>query len=140
MISPRGLAGLGWGLPLGLGAKLARPDGDVIVVVGDGGFAHAWAELETAVRTAIKVTVVVLNNGVLGYQKDAETAKFGRYTTAGHLGHVDHAAIANACGGYGETVKRARDLDTALDGAAIRNCGALGRDNQPRLPSTDRAL
>ena len=73
----------GWGLPLGFGAKLARPDGDVIVVVGDGGFAHAWAELENAVRTAIKVTVVVLNNGVLGYQKDAETAKFGRYTTEG---------------------------------------------------------
>lgn len=118
VISPRGLAGLGWGLPLALGAKLARPTGEVIVVVGDGGFAHAWAELETAVRASIKVTVVVLNNDVLGYQKDAETAKFGRYTSSGHLGHVDHAAIARACGGHGETVKHSRDLDAAFDRAA----------------------
>ncbi|MER9658186.1 thiamine pyrophosphate-dependent enzyme, partial [Mesorhizobium sp. M0152] len=125
VISPRGLAGLGWGLPLALGAKLARPDGEVIVVVGDGGFAHAWAELETAVRIGIKVTVVVLNNGVLGYQKDAEMAKFGRYTAAGHLGQVDHAAIARACGGHGERVERASDLDAAFDRAAESDAVAL---------------
>ncbi|RUX33690.1 acetolactate synthase catalytic subunit [Mesorhizobium sp. M2A.F.Ca.ET.042.01.1.1] len=125
IISPRGLAGLGWGFPLALGAKLARPDAEVIVVVGDGGFAHAWAELETAVRAGIKVTVVVLNNRVLGYQKDAETAKFGRYTSSGHLGQVDHAAIARACGGHGETVERARDLDTAFDRAAKSSTVAL---------------
>jgi acetolactate synthase I/II/III large subunit len=71
VITPRGLAGLGWGFPLALGAKLARPDTEVIVVVGDGGFGHAWAEMETAVRSGIAVTVVVLNNEVLGYQKDA---------------------------------------------------------------------
>jgi acetolactate synthase I/II/III large subunit len=125
VISPRGLAGLGWGLPLALGAKLARPDGEVIVVVGDGGFAHAWAELETAVRIGIKVTVVVLNNGVLGYQKDAETAKFGRYSAAGHLNRVDHAAIARACGGYGETVQHAPDLNAAFDRAAKSDTIAL---------------
>ncbi|MET4071365.1 thiamine pyrophosphate-dependent acetolactate synthase large subunit-like protein [Bradyrhizobium sp. S3.2.6] len=125
VISPRGLAGLGWGLPLALGAKLARPAGEVIVVVGDGGFAHAWAELETAVRSGIRVTVVVLNNGVLGYQKDAEKAKFGRYTAAAHLGHVDHAAIARACGGHGETVERASHLDAAFDRAARSDVIAL---------------
>ncbi|WFP75423.1 acetolactate synthase catalytic subunit [Mesorhizobium sp. WSM4906] len=125
VISPRGLAGLGWGLPLALGAKLARPDADVFCVVGDGGFAHAWAEIETAVRIGIKVTVVVLNNGVLGYQKDAETAKFGRYTAAGHLSSVDHAAIARACGAYGVRVERARDLETAFDCAAKSETVAL---------------
>jgi acetolactate synthase-1/2/3 large subunit len=94
-------------------------------VVGDGGFAHAWAELETAVRIGIKVTVVVLNNGVLGYQKDAETAKFGRYSAAGHLNRVDHAAIARACGGYGETVQHAPDLNAAFDRAAKSDTIAL---------------
>ncbi|TPN51576.1 MULTISPECIES: acetolactate synthase catalytic subunit [unclassified Mesorhizobium] len=125
VISPRGLAGLGWGFPLALGAKLARSEREVIVVVGDGGFAHSWAELETAVRIGIAVTVVVLNNGVLGYQKDAEKAKFGRYTAAGHLGQVDHAGIARACGGYGETIEHARDLDAAFDRAAGSNTIAL---------------
>jgi thiamine pyrophosphate-dependent acetolactate synthase large subunit-like protein len=45
----------------------------------------------------------VLNNGVLGYRKDAGQVKFGRYTSSGHLRHVDHAAIDRACGGEGLT-------------------------------------
>jgi acetolactate synthase I/II/III large subunit len=97
-ITPRGLAGLGWGLPLAIGAKLARPDVPVVALVGDGGFAHSWAELETMVRLNIHVTVIVLNNGILGFQRDAETVKFGRYTTACHFAPVDHAQIATACG------------------------------------------
>jgi acetolactate synthase-1/2/3 large subunit len=97
-LTPRGLAGLGWGLPLALGAKAARPDKPVITVVGDGGFAHSWAELETSMRMNLPVTVVVLNNGILGFQRDAETVKFGAFTSACHLGDVDHVAIAKACG------------------------------------------
>ena len=97
-VTPRGLAGLGWGLPLALGAKAARPSDPVVCIVGDGGFAHCWAELETMVRSDLPVTIIVLNNGILGFQKDAETVKFGTYTTACHLGNVDHSLIAEACG------------------------------------------
>jgi acetolactate synthase-1/2/3 large subunit len=97
-ITPRGLAGLGWGLPLAIGAKLAQPETPVVAVVGDGGFAHSWAELETMVRLNIPVTTIVLNNGILGFQRDAETVKFGRYTSACHFAPVDHAQIAAACG------------------------------------------
>jgi acetolactate synthase I/II/III large subunit len=118
IISPRGLAGLGWGLPLALGAKLARPTAEVIAVVGDGGFGHAWAEMETAVRSDIPVTVVVLNNSVLGYQKDAEKVKLGRYTSSGHLRQVDHALIARAVGAQGHRVMDPRDLDAAVAEAA----------------------
>ncbi|MGN8024332.1 acetolactate synthase catalytic subunit [Phyllobacterium sp. 22229] len=97
-VTPRGLAGLGWGLPLALGAKAARPDDAVVCIVGDGGFAHAWAEMETMIRSRLPVTIVVLNNGILGFQRDAETVKFGHYTSACHLGDVDHGLIAQACG------------------------------------------
>jgi acetolactate synthase-1/2/3 large subunit len=97
-ITPRGLAGLGWGLPLAIGAKLARPQHPVVAIVGDGGFAHSWAEIETMVRSRLPVVVVVINNGVLGYQNDAETVKFGRSSTACQLGPVSHAEIARACG------------------------------------------
>lgn len=98
-LTPRGLAGLGWGLPLAIGARLATPgNASVIAIVGDGGFAHSWAEIETIIRHDIPVIIIVLNNGVLGFQRDAETVKFGKYTSACHFAPVNHAAIALACG------------------------------------------
>lgn len=97
-ITPRGLAGLGWGFPLALGVKAAEPKRSVVAVVGDGGFAHSWAELETMMRMRLPVTIIVLNNGILGFQRDAETAKFGQYTSACHFADVDHASLARACG------------------------------------------
>ncbi|PDT50322.1 acetolactate synthase catalytic subunit [Sinorhizobium fredii] len=97
-ITPRGLAGLGWGVPLAIGAKAARPDRPVVAIVGDGGFAHSWAELETMMRMKLPVTIVVLNNGILGFQRDAETVKFGNFTSACHFAEVDHAKLAEACG------------------------------------------
>jgi acetolactate synthase-1/2/3 large subunit len=116
-LTPRGLAGLGWGLPLAIGAKIARPASPVIAVVGDGGFAHAWAELETLVRMRVPVTVIVLNNGVLAYQRDAEIVKFGGYTSACHLAPVDHAAIARACGAQSIRIDEAKDIHDALAGS-----------------------
>ncbi|OCI90884.1 acetolactate synthase catalytic subunit [Agrobacterium sp. 13-626] len=119
-ITPRGLAGLGWGFPFGLGAKLARPTAAVFAVVGDGGFAHMWAELETSVRTSTPVVLTVLNNGILGYQKHAENAKFGRHTTACYFAPVDHAAMAQACGVRGVRVENVLQYRIAL-GEAVRS-------------------
>lgn len=116
-LTPRGLAGLGWGLPMALGAKVAAPDAPVICISGDGGFGHCWAELETARRMKLPVVLVVLNNGVLGYQKDAEHVKFGAYTDACHFATVDHAAIARACGCNGERIEKAEDFLPALRNA-----------------------
>ena len=113
-ITPRGIAGLGWGLPLALGAKVARPDSPVICVAGDGGFAHVWSELEAAARTRTPVVLTVLNNGVLGYQKDAEDVKFGRHTGACYFSPVDHAAIARACGCRGVTISQPGDYLPAV--------------------------
>lgn len=113
-ITPRGLAGLGWGLPLAMGVKVAQPDKAVVAVVGDGGFAHSWAELETMMRMHIPVTVILLNNGILGFQKDAETVKFGAYTSACHFAPVDHAAIAKACGCRSAKVDNAADFAEQL--------------------------
>ena len=117
-LAPRGLAGLGWGLPMALGAKLAAPDRRVFCLVGDGGFAHVWSELETARRHAIPVTVTVLNNQILGYQKHAEDVLFGDHTSAVDFQPVDHAAIARACGVRGRRVEYAGDYASELAEAA----------------------
>ena len=113
-LTPRGLAGLGWGLPMALGAKLAAPTSRVFCLVGDGGFAHVWSELETARRHGIDVTVTVLNNQSLGYQRHAEDALFGAHTSAVDFTPVDHAAIARACGLRGLTVVDPDDYASAL--------------------------
>lgn len=98
IILPRGLAGLGWGFPLALGAKLARPDRTVVALVGDGGFAHCWAELECAVREEIDVKLIVLNNAVLGFQKNAEAGFYGSYTRVCRTLRIDHTLIAASVG------------------------------------------
>ncbi|MBI4966462.1 MAG: acetolactate synthase catalytic subunit [Desulfomonile tiedjei] len=113
-ITPRGLAGLGWGLPMALGAKIARPGSEVFSVVGDGGFGHVWSEMETAARMDIKVTILLINNGILGYQKHAENVKFGAHTSAVQFHAVDHAAIARACGCDGIRVTDPSELSASL--------------------------
>ena len=124
-ITPRGLAGLGWGFPMALGAKVARPQSEVYCLAGDGGFGHVWSELETARRMGLKVTLIVLNNGILGYQKHAENVKFGAHTSAVDFYPVDHAAIARNCGCNGIRVTDPEQLNQALDAARASDVTTL---------------
>ena len=60
---------------------------------------------------------MVLNNGILGYQKQPEDVIFGEHTDAVDFAAVDHAAIARACGVNGVRVERGQDVGPALDAA-----------------------
>ena len=120
-ITPRGLAGLGWGFPMAIAAKLANKQHPVLCMVGDGGFAHVWSELETARRQDTPVVLTVLNNGCLGYQKDAEDTKFGRHSPRCYFTPVDHARIAEACGCRGIRIEKAEDYLPALKQALASN-------------------
>jgi acetolactate synthase-1/2/3 large subunit len=120
-LTPRGLAGLGWGLPMAIGAQIAAqeisPGARVFCLCGDGGFGHSWAELETLRRMEVPVVVAVLNNGILGYQKHAEEVKFGEHTIAVNFTAVDHAAIARACGVEGVRIEHSSAIRPALEAA-----------------------
>ncbi|NLW79712.1 MAG: acetolactate synthase catalytic subunit [Ruminococcaceae bacterium] len=116
-IFPRGIAGLGWGLPYAMGAKVAQPNRQVFCLAGDGGFAHMWSELETCKREGIDVVVAVINNAILGYQMFAEEAGLGRSSNATTLTVVDHAKVAEACGVKGIRVTKAEDIAGALQEA-----------------------
>jgi acetolactate synthase-1/2/3 large subunit len=65
----------------------------------------------------IKVNTVLINNGILGYQKHAEHVKFGEHTSAVNFSGVDHAAIARACGIHGVRVESADAIAPALRAA-----------------------
>ncbi len=124
-LTPRGMAGLGWGLPMAIGAQMAHPGRRVVCVGGDGGFAHCWAELETLRRLKLPITMIVLNNQILGYQKDAEDVRNKAHTDAVFFEPVDHAAIARACGVKGITVHQPEQLETSLQEAFATNAPVL---------------
>jgi acetolactate synthase-1/2/3 large subunit len=113
----RGLAGLGWGFPAALGAKIAHPSRDVVCIAGDGGFGHMWSELETAARMKIPTILIILNNQILGYQWHAEEVMYGDHTDACQFVPVDHAAIARACGCEGVRIEQPGDFKPALERA-----------------------
>ena len=121
-LTPRGIAGLGWGLPMAIGAQIAAPNSRVWCLCGDGGFGHSWAELETLRRLQLPIVTMVLNNGILGYQKHAEEVKFGEATKAVFFAETDHAMIARGCGIDSRTLRNSSECASALAEAA-----ALGK-------------
>jgi thiamine pyrophosphate-dependent acetolactate synthase large subunit-like protein len=101
---------MGVGLPFGLGAKLAKPDKQVIVVHGDGSFGLNALELDTAVRHRIPVLVVISLNG--GWTADPKRDKPGR-----DLGYTRFDKMAEALGCYGDYVERPEQIRPALERA-----------------------
>lgn len=95
--APRGSGVLGWGLPAALAVKLARPDGHVTCVTGDGGLCYSLGELETAIREGIDVTLIVLNNSQLGFQRHSDILHQHRDPGL-QFAQVDYVRLAEAFG------------------------------------------
>lgn len=104
---------LGAGFPMALGAKLARPESNVVVGVGDGGFGYAHNEIALALRESIPVTIVVFNDSALGANKGFMTNLYGQPSWTA-LNNPDFVALARAYGADGERVEDAGDLDAAV--------------------------
>jgi len=66
LITSGGLGTMGFALPAAIGAKIACPDAEVWVVVGDGGFQMTCPELATAVQEKLDINIAIINNGYLG--------------------------------------------------------------------------
>jgi acetolactate synthase I/II/III large subunit len=103
---------LGFELPTGLGAQVARPDRRVVVSVGDGGLLFNVQELATAVQHHIPVTVVVFNDNAYGNVRRMQRQRFGRLI-ASDLRNPDFVRLAESFGVRGRRV----DGPEALEGA-----------------------
>lgn len=95
---------VGAGLPIALGAKLARPRQPVIAAVGDMGMMCNVGELETAVRERIAVVCVVFNDRGLGNERAFQKEHYGGRFFGVDYGDVDFAALARVFGAHGERV------------------------------------
>jgi pyruvate dehydrogenase (quinone)/pyruvate oxidase len=132
------LATMAPGLPYAIACQWAFPGRQCIAFVGDGGLAMLMAELETAVRYALPIKVIVNNNAALG-QIEWEQVVLGYPEYGVRFDHrIDFAQVAQACGALGSTVERAGDLEAAVraaldhPGPALVDCRV--NPHEPPLP------
>ena len=110
----------GCGITAGLCPAAAFGTGErSVLVTGDGSFGMCLNELATAVTYQVPVTVLILNNGVLGMVRQWQTLFFDKHYSNTVLNRkTDFAALAKAFGADGEAVEDLASLDTALATAA----------------------
>ena len=109
---------MGVNVPLGVGAKFAKPDKQVLVLTGDGSFGMNAMEMDTAIRHKLNLVTVISNNG--GWTADPTGTKPGR-----NLGFTRYDKMVEGLGGYGEWVERPEDIRPALERARGSGVPAL---------------
>jgi acetolactate synthase-1/2/3 large subunit len=116
---------LGAGPGYALAAKLARPDRQVVLLLGDGAFGFAGMEFDTLARHGVDVVGVMGNNGIWALEKHPMEFLYG-YSVAADLRpatRYDQVVEALAC--HGELVERPQDLRAALERALSAGQPAL---------------
>jgi acetolactate synthase-1/2/3 large subunit len=115
-VSSCGLGTMGFGLPAAMGAAVARPDKDVVLVSGDGSIQMCIQELGTIAQEQLPVKVVLLNNGYLGMVRQWQEMFYkGRYQSVDlRVGSPDFVKLAEAYGIKGLRVERLGDLAAAM--------------------------
>jgi acetolactate synthase-1/2/3 large subunit len=110
LITSGGLGTMGFALPAAIGAKFAKPDSEVWVVVGDGGFQMTMCELATIVQEKINIKIAIINNGFLGMVRQWQEFFYDKRYVATPLVAPDFAALANAFGIRGERITTRGDV------------------------------
>ncbi|HHQ4777693.1 TPA: acetolactate synthase 2 catalytic subunit [Aeromonas veronii] len=115
-LSSAGLGTMGFGLPAAIGAKMSRPNDEVVLVSGDGSFMMNVQELGTIRRAQLKVKMVLLDNQRLGMVRQWQELFFdGRYSETILSDNPDFVALAAAFGIPGETITCKDQIAGALD-------------------------
>ena len=116
-IDPGPFGCLGSGPGYAIGAKLARPDRQVVLLSGDGAFGFSAIEFDTMVRHRIPVVCVVGNNGIWALEKHPMQGMLGASVAADLGPKTRYDKVVEALGGYGELVEKPDDIRPALERA-----------------------
>jgi acetolactate synthase-1/2/3 large subunit len=116
-ITSAGLGTMGFGIPAAIGAKMARPDADVWVFVGDGGFQMTCAELTTCAQEGIKINVAIINNGYLGMVRQWQEFFYNKRYAATPLLSPDFVKLADAHGLAAWRVDKRAEVRAAVERA-----------------------
>jgi acetolactate synthase I/II/III large subunit len=125
LITSGGLGTMGFALPAAIGAKFARPEAEVWVIAGDGGFQMTQAELATIAQEKLNVKIAIINNGYLGMVRQWQEFFYeGRYSSTPLLS-PDFVKLADAYGIPGLSVTQRSQLLPALETARFHAGAAL---------------
>ncbi|HXH05699.1 MAG TPA: biosynthetic-type acetolactate synthase large subunit [Vicinamibacterales bacterium] len=127
LITSGGLGTMGFALPAAIGAKIARPEAEVWVIAGDGGFQMTMAELATIAQERLEIKIAIINNGYLGMVRQWQEFFYGRRYAATPLSGPDFVRLAEAFGLQGAAVTRRADVIPAVE-AARRHPGTVVLD------------
>jgi thiamine pyrophosphate-dependent acetolactate synthase large subunit-like protein len=116
---------LGAGPGYALAAKLARPDRQVLLLLGDGAFGFSGLEFDTMVRHGVPVVAVMGNNGIWGLEKHPMEFLYGYSVAADLQPGCRYDEVVRALGGHGELVERPDELKPALERAFASGKPAL---------------
>jgi acetolactate synthase I/II/III large subunit len=114
-VTSGGLGTMGFALPAAMGAKLGRPDKQVIAIIGDGGFQMTLQELATIFQYQIPVKIIVLNNNFLGMVRQWQQLFFDKRYSFTELVNPDFVALVKAFGIQAEKVDEREELEGALN-------------------------
>jgi acetolactate synthase-1/2/3 large subunit len=137
-LDPGSLGCLGIGTPFGIGARLAAPDRDVVVLTGDGAFGFSAIELDTVARHRIPLLIVVANNGAWQIEVHDQREHHGRVVGT-LLQSADYAAMARGFGLHAERVTSSAELPAAIERALARRPALLDVVVSPDAVSSDGA-
>lgn len=118
-ISPTDFNCMGYCVPATIGAKLARPDSQVVGIVGDGAFRMTGLELATAAAQKLGVVIFVFNDGELAQISQAQETPYNRKTCT-VLGPLDVAGVAQATGAAFVRIRSDEEIEPALEAAFAR--------------------
>ena len=116
---------LGSGPGYALAAKVAHPDRQVVLLLGDGAFGFSGMEFDTFARLGINVVAVMGNNGIWALEKHPMEFLYGYSVAAELRPGTRYDQVVEALGCHGELVERPADLKPALERAFSANAPAL---------------
>jgi acetolactate synthase-1/2/3 large subunit len=125
LITSGGLGTMGFALPAAIGAKIACPDQEVWVVVGDGGFQMTMPELATAVQEKLDINIAIVNNGYLGMVRQWQEFFYEKRYAATPITGPNFAKLADAFGIPATTVTRRSEVAGAVEAARRQKRAAL---------------
>ncbi len=116
-VDPGPFGCLGSGLGYAMAAKLAFPERQVVLLLGDGAFGFSGMELDTLARHRVPVVCVIGNNGIWALEKHPMEALYGYSVVAELRPGTRYDQVAEALGCQGQLIERPMQLRTALETA-----------------------